>query len=313
MPEITVRSQFPTAPVQGVNPPPRQAPQLQNTSAETPPGAGQANPPDQKSPDAQRLEALARRESQIRRESQRVAQERQQTEALKTQLLQQQAENQRLRGWAERFYREPIQVLNEAGVHGDVITQGLLNQPSRDHMSIRQLQSQIAQLAEQNKSLETKITDGQTSSYEQAKTQVKADAKSLFATDATSYEACSANGEFAIEAIVELIEQTMEKEERLLSVKEAADLVENELIEEAVKFAGLKKVQTKLGAANTTPPAGQQRQQGAAASAGATTLSHRSIPAPSPNAGGTYKEREKARVQRAIEAFSSASASRAQQ
>lgn len=310
MPVITERHSYPQAPVYPAAPPPREPQQLQTAPPVTPPAPGQAQPPaPAKSPDAQRLEALANRESRLRREAQRVATERRQTEDLKTQLLQQQEENRRLRGWAQRFYKEPIQVLNEAGVHGDVITQGLLNQPSREAVSIRALTAQVNALIEQNKLLDQKITEGSTQSYEMAKTQVKADAKSLFSTD-KSYEACIANQDDAVEAVAELIEQTMEREGRLLSVKEAADEVENYYIEEAAKLAGLGKVQSKLGQ-TTTPAAGQQTEQ-RSGPAQSRTLSNRSIPAPSPVSGGTYKDREKARVQRAIQAFEAAATARAQ-
>jgi DNA repair exonuclease SbcCD ATPase subunit len=276
--------------------------QLQNATTESPPktGEGAAQTPGQeKTPDAQRLEALARREKMLRREAQKIAQEKQQLAPLQQQLEAAKRENAQLRGWAQRFYRNPVEVLNEAGVPGDVITQGLLNQPSREAVSIRAIQHQLAQIQEQNKALETKVTESQQAQYDQAKNQIRSDARSLISSEAESYEAIAKQGDEAIDAVVELIEQTFEKEDRLMSVKEAADEVENFLIEEAIKLNSLKKVQSKLGQASTqsgqtqsTPPANQ----------GQTTLSNRGLPAPAPKGRRTERER----IAAAIQAFQSA-------
>lgn len=198
-----------------------------------------------------------------------------------------------MKGWVQKFYRNPVEVLNEAGIPGDVITQGLLNQPSREAVSIRALQQQIAQIAEQNKTLEQKLTEGQQAQYDQAKNQVRSDAKSLIAQEAENYEAIARQGDEAIDAVVELIEQTFEKEDRLMSVKEAADEVENFLIEEAIKLNSLKKVQSKLGEANTQ--GGQP--QGKPANQGPTTLSNRGMPAPAPKGRRTDRERREAAIQ----------------
>src|SRR5581483_2847463 len=175
---------------------------------------GGANAPGTEKPaltEAQRLEALARREKQLRRERAQIAQEKaasSQSAQLQKQLEDLQRENAQMKGWVQRFYRNPVEVLNEAGVPGDVITQGLLNQPSREAVSIRALQHQIAQIQEQNKALETKVTEGQQAQYDQAKNQIRADAKQLISTDAETYEAISRQGDEAIDAVVELIEQT---------------------------------------------------------------------------------------------------------
>jgi hypothetical protein len=279
--------------------------QVTNTESPKQTDAGVANPGQEaKTPDAQRLEALVRREKALQRERQALAREKQQG-SQQTQLQQQlealRRENSQIKGFVQRFYREPVQVLNEAGVHGDVITQGLLNGGSREAVSIRSLQAQIAQISEQNKALETKLTEGQQAQYDQAKNQIRNDAKMLTLADTADYEAIKAQGDDAVEAVVELIEQTFEKEDRLMSVKEAADEVENFLIEEAVKLSGLGKVKAKLGQASTTgtAPGGQP-----ASSQGPTTLSNRGLPPPA--AKGRVSEKE--RVQRAIAAFNAAKA-----
>lgn len=289
---------------QGVQYPPSGAPApapLQTAPTETPPKPeGGATPPVEKSPDAKRLEALARREQQLRREAQRVAQEKAQLQPLQSQLEQAKRENAQLRSWAQRFYRNPVEVLNEAGVPGDVITNGLLNQPSREAISIRAIQQQLAQIQEQNKTLEQKLTEGQQAQYDQAKAQIRNDAKTLIMSDADAYEAIIAEGDDGYEAVVELIEQTFEKDDRLMSVKEAADEVESYLLEANLKRAALKKVQSKLGQASTT---GQTAPGGAPATAPTqTTLSNRGLPAPAPKGRRTEKERMAA----AIAAFNSA-------
>lgn len=274
---------------------------LQTNPIETPKtDSGAApNPETTKSPDAQRLEAMVRKEKALRRESQRLSQEKTQQSQFSPQFEAMKRENAQLRNWAQRFYRNPVEVLNEAGVSGDLITQGLMNQPSREAVSIRALQAQIAQLTEQNKAIDTKLTEGQQAQYDQAKNQIRSDAKQLVAQDEGNFEAIKAQGQDALDAVVELIEQTFEKEDRLMSVKEAADEVENFLIEEAMKLNSLKKVQTRLGQANTL---GGQNQGGSPASSqGPSTLSNRGLPAPSPKGRRTEKER----VAAAIQAFQS--------
>lgn len=284
--------------------PPAAASGPQTTNTETPKSdPGVANPGEQNKglTDAQRLEALTRREKALTRERQALAREKAQSSQagqLQQQLDQLRRENTQMKGFVQRFYREPVQVLNEAGVHGDVITHGLLNGGSRDAVSLRAVQAQIAQLSEQNKALETKLTEGQQVQYDQAKIQIRNDAETLIAQDAVNFEAIAAEGDEALDAIVELIEQTFEKEDRIISVKKAAEEVENFLIEEAIKMQGLKKVQAKLG--QVTP--GGQPQGGPAIQSGPTTLSNRGLPAPAPKGRRTEKER----IAAAIQAFESA-------
>lgn len=115
----------------------------------------------------------------------------------------------------------------------------------------------INKQTEQIKALEAKLeaqekgqADQQTSAYQAAVSQIRSDVKALVSSD-PNFETVKSTG--SVNDVVELIEQTYKEEQRLLSVEEATQMVEDYLIDEAVKLANIGKIKKRLSAAPATP------------------------------------------------------------
>lgn len=292
MPPVTVTTQTPADMTSGQGrPAPVQTPDRQPAPSERPPqssqeatGANQDGSPQ--APDPRQAE-LARREQMLRRESRRVSAEKQELAAMR-------AENERLKAWQTRLTTDPGQVLSEAGINGDQITESILNAPTAEEIRLRKIEGE-------NKALRDAQEAAQTATYEQAKTQIRREASQLVASDA-EFETIKAMN--ATEAIVELIEQTFLAPEDqgggyIMSIEEAAREVEEYLVNEALKVARIEKIRSRLSPAqqqhaqqsSAPPPQQQQRNQGI------NTLSNRH--APTTVKPSTDKERR----ERAILAF----------
>lgn len=141
---------------------------------------------------------------------------------------------------AERFKKDALGLANEFGVSYDEIAAQALTQPDP---AIQKLLQKIEQLeAKTNQNL-SRQDDQQKRAYDQAVNQIRTDAKLLIDSDA-AYETIQSTGN--VEAVVELIKETYEKEGTLLSVEDAAKEVENYLLEEALRLAQLRKVQERM-------------------------------------------------------------------
>jgi len=142
----------------------------------------------------------------------------------------------------------PLGVLQEAGVTYDQLTEAILaNQSNPD----------IVGLKAEIKALKEELTGQLASRDQQAEMQVLAEirreAERLVQAEPEKYEAIRlAKGE---DYVKDLVHRTWKETGELLSTEEAADLVENQLLEEALPFAKIKKVQSRL-----TPPVEQAVQ-----------------------------------------------------
>ncbi len=90
--------------------------------------------------------------------------------------------------------------------------------------------------------------------------QVRSDAETLISGDTENvYETLKTKSN-AADLITSFIEETYKEEGKVLKVEEAATFIENELLEQAIAMAGLKKVQSKLGLV-AAPKEEPQKQQ----------------------------------------------------
>lgn len=144
---------------------------------------------------------------------------------------------------AKRMSEDPMGVLNEFGLSYDQLVNLALNQPGPEAVVYKKLQAEIDALKNNQTETLTKIEQRQQEAYDQAVNQIRTDAKTLVDTD-PAFETIKEMGSH--EAIVELIKETHAKEGILLSVEQAAQQIEEYLIEEAMKMAGLKKVKERL-------------------------------------------------------------------
>ena len=148
----------------------------------------------------------------------------------------------------ELFQRDSAQALRELGLSGDTLTQALLNQPSPEAQMIQDLKAEIAQLKAGLDETKGQFTSRDQQARVSALNQIKADTKQLVSSD-PRFETIKSTG--SEQAVVEVIESKFDKDGVLISVEEAAEAVEAELIEELSKYAQLKKIQEKLQPAAT--------------------------------------------------------------
>lgn len=196
----------------------------------------------QTTPDAQsnkpdpRLEQFAQKERQLRKLQQEIARER---EAMKSK----QSEYETNYIPKNRLSEDPLSVLNEAGISYDKLTELILSQPNTNDPTIRALRSEIKAIKDAQEASRRASEEAQSSQYEQAIKQIKNEVK-LMVDGSQEYETIKEMG--MQDAVTELIQQTFNEEGYLMDISEAAKQVEEHLIEESVKMAQLKKVQSRL-------------------------------------------------------------------
>lgn len=158
--------------------------------------------------------------------------------------------------------RDTVGTLEAEGMSYDELTQQYINRQTpldpRISSIIERQEAQIAKLLEAQENNTKASTEAQDNQYKAAVKQIKTDVESLVKTD-DAYEMVRLTG--SVSDVVELIEKTWQQEERLMTVEEAAQEVEDYLIEEGLKLAKAKKVQTRLSSKpaaesenNTQPP-----------------------------------------------------------
>lgn len=147
-----------------------------------------------------------------------------------------------------KLSEDTITTLLEAGITYDQITQMALNQGQtqvdpQTKLAIQRLEAQVKAQEEAYKQAQKQAQEAQTQQYQQAVAQIRNEATNLVNSD-PNFETIQAAG--AIDDVVELIESTFKADGVLLTVEEAATEVENYLMEKALKFSQLKKIQQRL-------------------------------------------------------------------
>lgn len=143
----------------------------------------------------------------------------------------------------DQIKSDPLSVLAEAGISYDELTQQLINQQPRDPRTeahIARLEAKLAALEEANTTSQKTYQEQQQAQYNEAVKQIRNDAKNLVMND-PNFETIKATG--SIKDVVELITETYNKDGVLLSVEEAAQQVEDYLVEQ---FSGVVTKVDKL-------------------------------------------------------------------
>jgi hypothetical protein len=155
----------------------------------------------------------------------------------------------------DQLLKDPWSVLNEKGLTYDQLTQAALNQPKPEELAIQRLQARVEAQEKALKDAQEKAESDRKAqseeSYQQAVTQLRREASQLVNSD-PAYETIKATG--SINDVVKLIEKTFAKEKVLMSVEEAAQQVEEYLVDEAIKLAKLKKIQDRISKASPAAP-----------------------------------------------------------
>lgn len=144
----------------------------------------------------------------------------------------------------------PLRVLQEAGVTYEQLTEAIVNNQNGVNPEIQALRAEIAALKE---GVDKSLTDRDTQAEQQVYAEMLREANGLIAQGDT-YEMIRETK--SQPDVMELIRRTWKETGEVLDVSEACNLVEEELLNETLKYAKLKKVQSKVAPA----PVQQQSQ-----------------------------------------------------
>jgi hypothetical protein len=233
----------------------------QEAAPEETPAAAPPKPAD--TPLSRQYAQLARQERALRAKAQ------QQDQALKAREAALQAREADLttkdqtysKGYIqqERLQKDTLTALAEAGVPFEKVyeqlTEHLIGTPvdPRVNAEMARLKAEIADLKSANDNSRKSYEQQQQSSYQQALKQIEMDARSLVKSDPATYEAISKTG--TVREVVKLIEETYKKDGRLMSVEEAANEIENYLVEENYGMATrIEKIKRRITQAGQPKP-----------------------------------------------------------
>jgi len=233
-------------------------------ATEAPPKAATA--PANEEPVSTQFAVLARKEKALRAKA--LAQEqalKAREEALKAkeaELLAKDSEYASKYVPKDRLKTDPFGVLTEEGLTYDQLTELALNAPKpADHATqayLKKLEAKIAELENSQKTAQKTYQESQQASYKQAIHQIKMEAQELVSSD-PAYETIHATN--SVDDVVQLIERVYKEKGIVLPVEKAAQVVEEELLEEALKLHKIKKIQERLKAATPATPVAAPAQQ----------------------------------------------------
>lgn len=163
----------------------------------------------------------------------------------------------------DQLKRQTLATLEEAGISYDDLTAQQMSRLNVDptlQAHISKLEAKLAALEEHNTNSQKTYQEQQANQYQAAVKQIKIDTQNLVKSN-PDYEAIRATG--SVQDVVDLITKTFDKDGVLLSVEEAAQEVENYLVEESLKLTQIQKIKARMaqaGASNAAKPNGQQTQ-----------------------------------------------------
>lgn len=184
--------------------------------------------------------ALAKREANLRLKAKELQLER---EAMKAEKAKYESDYVPKSQLQERLKSDPLTVMHELGVTYDELTSMILNAPQQADPQIVAIQQKLKAIEETQEKSQKSQAEQQTKAYEQAVSQIRNQAKLLVDSNE---EYSTIKERDSVEAIVDLIKLTHEEEGIVMNVEEAAKLVEEHLLEDALKMAQLRKVKAKL-------------------------------------------------------------------
>ena len=247
---------------------------------------------------AAKFAALSRQEKQIKqrqmelqqRESAFLAREKQ----LQEQLASKESELGQFKGFKDKLKSNPLQTLQEEGYDFESLTKVQLNEQNpTPEMLVQRLQEQMddkysKQLEDLKAQIEERDKKNQENQVAQATTAYKQSIAAEITTNPDKYELIAntpyGSKDTSEDLVFEVVEEFFNKNQKVLSVQEAADMVENHLInEEQKRREKLKKLKTASTPAAPAPKA--------AAKQTAPTLSN-SLAAESPKNGPKPMSRE---------------------
>lgn len=245
-------------PMQDVEPPPSQpvqvtAPNVDNTQetykVDNNNEAVEETPVATEKPIDPQLAALAKQERQIRKARMELKAQQDAWKAEQASFVSK-----------SDLINDPLKALSEAGISYEKLTELQLSQVAPDPN--QSLINKIAELEAKLASVDEQFTKRDTQAYDAAVNQIRNDVKLLVDSDDT-YETIRATGES--ETVVELIKKVFDAEGTILSVEEAAKMVEEKLLdrklEEVERLTKLSKIKSRLSKPAETPVEANDAQQ----------------------------------------------------
>lgn len=163
----------------------------------------------------------------------------------------------------QKLTEETIETLLEAGLSYDQITEKMLQQQNpvdpQTRVLLRKMEEKIAKLEAEQEGTKKSFNEVQESNYKGAIEQIRRDVSTLV-RDGDDYAAIRETDSVA--DVVELIEKTYKEDGDLLTVEEAAALVEKELVDRISEYARLSKIQQKIQSAYKPTPQNSVQSQG---------------------------------------------------
>lgn len=237
------------------------------TTAEETPKQAEVETQEETEPISKQLAILARKEKALRaREAQMKQELKAKEEALKAKeaeiLQRNQSLDQSKYISKDRLKQDTLTALAELGISYEDITNQQINVGQENPQTkaiINELREELKQLRANQDEAKQHQQTAQQKAYEDAVNQIRRDTKALVAKQASEYETIKATNSY--EDVVELIKQTYDRDKVLLTVEEAAQEVENYLIEEAMKLSRIDKIKKRLQPASTAKAAVEQKTQ----------------------------------------------------
>lgn len=177
--------------------------------------------------------ALARKEAAMRTREKEL-------QTKEASFKSQESEIAAMKAQIQKLKENPLEVLNSLGITYDQLVEQAVNQPNPELQSV---QNEIKALKDAQKASEEASKSRESAQRDAAIKQIEHDVTDLVENNpefSTVKEAGAASD------VVELIVKTFDETGKLLTVDEAAQAIETELFEEAMKITGFSKVKAKL-------------------------------------------------------------------
>lgn len=192
---------------------------------------------------------LARKEKAIRAKMQEIKAAEAAIKAREQALLQpKQSPQQDDVSLKDRLAKDPLKALSDMGLSYEKLTELMLGNNVDPEQQARMaeveaLKAEIQAIKQAQENSVKSYEEQQKQQYQQAINNLKMETKSLVSSS-EEFETIRETG--SIDDVVDLIEQTFKQDGILMTVEEAAKAVEEYLVEEAIKIARLKKIQSRL-------------------------------------------------------------------
>ena len=271
--------------ISAINPPTQEVAENTVSSVEAPESQPETTPTQEDPTVTKKFAQLARQERLFRQKAQQQAQA---LKAKEAELTAKEAaikakETEYNQGYIskDQLRKETLRILAEAGVSYDDLTQQILNHAPPDprmEATVNTLRAEIDNLkAELKKSSDT-ATQRDQDTRRAAERQILMDAQQLVKSNPIAYEAINRIGERGVREIQRLITRTYDRDGYVMSVDEAADAVENYLVDENFNMANsvskIKRRLTQAGQPEVNKKTSQSQQTQQPGQTGMKTLTN---------------------------------------